>query len=120
MPCISRTITDCHVLTCSVNMPLCRHKLMLDWLLSQKPQRHKCTSSCDLANSLDFMLFDYWLVSAQRLMESHHGALLGADAKALLSRLKSDAYPAELTGAVSVNFLFIEKASSQRLRGNVT
>lgn len=47
-------------------------------------------------------------------MESQCGALLEADAKALLSRLKSDAYLTELTGAVSVNFLFIEQASSQR------
>lgn len=44
---------------------------------------------------------------------------LGADAKALLSTLESDAYPAELTGAVSVNFLFIERAPSQ-LGGKVT
>lgn len=29
------------------------------------------------------LLFDYWLVTAQRLMESHCGALLEADAKAL-------------------------------------
>lgn len=66
------------------------------------------------------MLFDYWLVTAQRLTESHRGALLGADARGSLSRLKSDAYPTELTGAVSVNSLFIERAPSQRLGGNVT
>lgn len=45
---------------------------------------------------------------------------LEADAKSSLSRLKSDAYPTELTGAVSVNFLFIEQAPSQRLKDNVT
>ena len=94
--------------------------LTLDWPVSQKPLRHKCMSSCDWPNSLDFMLFDYWLVTAQPLMESQRGALLEADAKALLSRLKSDAYPTELTGAVSVNFLFIERAPSQRLKDNVT
>lgn len=44
---------------------------------------------------------------------------LGADAGALLSTFESDAYPTELTGAVSVNFLFIERASSQ-LGGEVT
>lgn len=65
-------------------------------------------------------LFDYWLVTVQHLMESRCAALLEADAKALLSRLKSDAYLTELTGAVSVNFLFIEQASSQRLKDNVT
>lgn len=66
------------------------------------------------------LLFDYLLVTAQRLMESQRRALLEADAKALLSRLKSDAYPTELTGAVTVNFLFIEQASSQRLKDNAT
>lgn len=55
---------------------------MLDWPLSQEPHRHKCLSLCDWPNWLDFMLFDYWLVTAQRLMESHCGALLEADAKA--------------------------------------
>lgn len=37
-----------------------------------------------------------------------------------LSRLKSDAHLATLTGAVGVNFLFIARASSQRLVDNVT
>lgn len=46
---------------------------------------------------------------------------LGADARALLSAFQSDADadPTELTGAVSVNFLFIERPSSQ-LGGKVT
>lgn len=57
--------------------------LMLDLLQSQKPPRHKCMSSCDWPNSLDFMLFDYWLVTVQHLMESQSRALLEADAKAL-------------------------------------
>lgn len=77
-----------------------------------------CMSSYNWPNSLD--LFDYWLVTVQHLMESQCGALLEADVKALLSRLKSDAYLTELTGAVSVNILFIEQASSQRLKDNVT
>lgn len=70
------------------------------------------------SDSPDFMLFDYWLVTAWSLMGSQRRALLKADAKALCT--KSDAYPAELTGVVSVNFLFIEQASSQRIKDNAT
>lgn len=99
--------------------------LMLDWPVEpekKKTQRHKCLSSCDWPLYwLDFALFDYWLVTVRAVWWRVITELpLEADAKSSLSRLKSDAYPSELTGAVSVNFLFIEQAPSQRLKDNVT
>lgn len=66
----------------------------------------------------DFTLSDYGLVSAQHGGRGRRGSGRSAS-KALLSTFESDAYPTELTGAVSVNFLFIERASSQ-LGGKVT
>lgn len=53
---------------------------MRGWLWIQKTQTHKGTASCAWP---DFMLFDYWLVTARSLMGSQHRALLEADAKAL-------------------------------------